>query len=86
MGARVRIVAEGSSFRMIHCQAYGYAVVEVRNGYVYSTDPHHARHARDDSAGMEAVATESGWISELEARRQFDSLVQTGQHLAKEIW
>lgn len=85
MEPRIRIVAQGSTFRMIYRQAYGYAVVEVRNGFVYSTDPHHTCCEHDTDDGMTDVAHQTGWTSETEARRKFDALVLTGRHLAKEI-
>ena len=86
MISHVRIVSERGTLRMIYCRALGYAVVEMRDGYVYSADPHHKCRAPDTAKGMQEVASVTGWTSEQNARRQFEELVDAGQRLARKIW
>ena len=86
MASRVSIVAEAGSFRTVHCHGRGYAVIEMRDGCVYSVDPHHTRCAPDNAAGIHCVVAETGWMSKPDARRQFNNLVSAGQRLARKIW
>jgi len=84
--AKVKVLDEQESWRLITDGTGRFAVIEARAGFVYSLDPHHAAEAKDGPAGMAAVVGPRGWKSRDDAQRLFDHMVRGEQELAERLW
>lgn len=83
---KITILREAENYRLIKDDQDRYAVVEVRNGRVYSLDVKDRAEAEDTPAGMIAVVGPKGWGPEPAARRRFRSAVRQERRLGEVIW
>lgn len=80
-------VKQHGSLRLVrHTDGDRAAVIEARDGKVYSLHAHDRREALDTPAGMLAVIGDDGWQPPQAANQRFDDLGRSGDDLAKEIW
>lgn len=89
----IDIIAETDSFRLIRRNGTKgetdrvFAVVESRNGKVWSLETHGPRHcAEDNETGMEKVVPPEGWQSAAMAKATFDEVASEGEIYPKVIW
>lgn len=82
----ITILREAENYRLIRDDQDRYAVVEVRNGRVYSLNVKHRAEAEDTPAGMIEVIGDDGWSPEAAARRRFRSIVRQERRLSEVIW
>lgn len=82
----IAVLREAENYRLIKDDRDRYAVVEVRNGRVYSLDVKNRAEAEDTPAGMMAVVGADGWGPEAAARRRFRSAVRQERRLSEVIW
>lgn len=83
----VDIIATHGSFRLIRDRASGrHAVVEARDGKVYSLSADDRGGEPDSPAGMARLVEPDGWRDEAQARAIFAEVADGGDHLAKTIW
>lgn len=84
---QVDIVAEHGSFRLIRDRASGrHAVVEARDGKVYSLSAADRGGEPDTPDGMARLVEPDGWRDEAQARAVFAEVTGSGEHLARTIW
>lgn len=82
----IEIVERADSFLLIsNCQG-AFAVVEARNGHVYSVHGHHRREAPYSEEGMVRVVGEDGWFDEESARETLRKAQGDGETYARIIW
>ncbi|SOD92136.1 hypothetical protein [Caenispirillum bisanense] len=83
----IAIVDQHASFRLIREAATGrHAVVEARDGKVYSLHGRDRAAEPDTPEGMARLVEPDGWRDETQARAVFDEVVKGGDDLAREIW
>lgn len=80
-----RVVQQEETYRLIADRG-GYAVVEVRNGRVYSLAAGGRAEADDTPEGMSTVVGSAGWMAENEARALFRSAVKGERRFGEIIW
>ena len=83
---KITILREAENYRLVRDDQERYAVVEVRNGRVYSLNVKNRAEAADTTAGMIEVIGSDGWGSEAAARRRFRSIVRQERRLSEVIW
>lgn len=74
--SRVEIIAEDEGFRLIGDGGGRFAVLEVRNGRVYSLHTHDRREGADDAAGMTRAVGADGWSGREEAESRYHDMVE----------
>ncbi|WP_142847048.1 hypothetical protein [Telmatospirillum sp. J64-1] len=84
--ARISILQQAGSLRLITDGNDRYALVETRNGHVYSLQGGTRREGPDTPEGMERVVGEDGWSDRATAERRFADLRDRGEDLSKVIW
>lgn len=85
--APVDIIDQHETFRLIRDTATGrHAVVEARDGRVYSLHGRDRASQEDTPEGMARLVEPDGWRDPAQARAVFDEAVRGGEDLAKEIW
>lgn len=82
----IRVLDYQESYRLITDGHGRYAVVEARNGHVYSLHGCHRREAPDGDEGMAKVVGQDGWFEECAARRCFDLAVKGEDHFRQMLW
>ncbi len=81
----VRIVHEVEPYRMVTDGEGRYAVLEARNGRVYTLDCHCRREAPDTPEGMEAAAR-GCWCGHGEAARRLLFMARSERRYGETIW
>lgn len=80
-------VAQRGSLRLVrHSDGDRAAVIEARDGKVYSLHTHDRREALDTPAGILAVIGADGWQPPQVARQRFEDLGRRGDDLSKDLW
>jgi hypothetical protein len=82
---RIRVIQEDEPYRLITDGRGHYAVIEARDGYVYSIHPHHRHEALDTPAGMVCVVGDQ-WCDRDEALKQYQLMVRRETRYAEIIW
>jgi hypothetical protein len=80
----IEIVEEHGSFLLIRAGSR-FAVVEKRAGRIYPMTPGEREGEPLSAEGLAAAMAEEGWLSEDQARRQFDELCDEGDGLARAL-
>ncbi|WP_207485110.1 hypothetical protein [Arenibaculum pallidiluteum] len=81
----IRIVHEAEPYRMIADALGRCAVIEARNGRVYSLDCPDRREADDTPEGMALVAA-GAWRSHEQAAERFLFMARGEKHYAETLW
>ncbi|HZH28131.1 MAG TPA: hypothetical protein VEY95_13205 [Azospirillaceae bacterium] len=81
----ISVVHEAAQYRMITDGNGRYAVIEVRNGLVYSLHPRDRREAPDTPEGMAAVAADQ-WCDHQKAGTRFVEMLRNETRYAETIW
>jgi hypothetical protein len=80
----MEIVEEHGSFLLIRAGSR-FAVVEKRAGRIYPMVAGERAGQPITAEGLATAMAEEGWVSEEEARRQFDELCDRGDRLARSL-
>lgn len=86
MDPDIKIVERADSLLLISDRNNRFAVVESRNGHVYSVHGHDRREAPFDEEGMARVVGDDGWFDEESARNAFRQAAGNGEAYARIIW
>jgi hypothetical protein len=81
----IKICHEAEPYRMITNGMGRYAVIEARNGRVYSLDGHDRHEAEDTPAGMAQVVGR-GWQDHERASRRFLHMARGEKHYGETLW
>ena len=81
----VTIVLEEEPYRLITDGDGHYAVIEARNGRVYSLHSHDRREASDTAEGM-AVVVGDGWREQSAAMKRFQYMTRREARYSELIW
>jgi hypothetical protein len=81
----VTIIREVEQYRLIADDQNRYAVIESRNGKVFSLHCHHRLEADDTAAGMEVVVCD-GWQEKELAVQRFQEMIGEEERLSEIIW
>lgn len=83
----VQVLEKAESYRLITDGEGHYAVIEARNGHVYSLESCHRHSADDTMEGMEQVVSQcDGWRDEETAWRRFLSMARSEERYSQIIW
>lgn len=82
----IDIIERADSFLLISDGKGRFAVVESRNGHVYSIHGHDRREAPFDEEGMRHVVGDDGWFDEDSARQALRQARGDGETFARVIW
>jgi hypothetical protein len=78
-------VHEAENYRLITDGRGHYAVVEVRDGWVYSLHSHARREAPDTPEGMAAVVGD-GWRERRRATERFLDMLRREKRYSEVLW
>jgi hypothetical protein len=81
----ITILHEVEPYRMITDGTGRYAVIEARNGRVYSLHGHDRREAPDTPEGI-ALVVGDGWRDRERASQRFLSMIRGEKRYSEEIW
>jgi hypothetical protein len=81
----VTIMLEEEPYRLITDGDEHYAVIEARDGRVYSLHSHDRQEATDTEEGMAAVVGD-GWREQGRALERFQYMTRREAHYSKLIW
>ncbi len=81
----LKIVHEVEPYRMVTDGRGHFAVLEARNGRVYTLHCHDRREAPDTPDGMEA-AVAGCWCEHEEAARRLLFMARSEKHYSETIW
>jgi hypothetical protein len=84
-GMAVTIVLEEDPYRLITDGDGHYAVIEARNGLVYSLHSHDRHEAPDTEEGMAAVVGD-GWREQGRAMERFQYMTRREARYSELIW
>lgn len=87
MTGKIDIIDTHGSFRLIRDTDSGrHAIIEERDGKVYTLHPRDRSGQPDTQEGMATLVEPDGWLDPAEAQIKFDEVTREGDDLAKEIW
>ncbi len=81
----IAIVHEADNYRLITDGDGHYAVIEVRDGWVYSLHSHARHEAPDTPEGMAAVVG-NGWCERKQAAERFLDMLRREKHYSEILW
>jgi len=81
----VKIVLEEEPYRLITDGDEHYAVIEARNGRVYSLHSHDRHEATDTKEGMAAVIG-NGWREKSKAMERYQYMTRREARYSELIW
>jgi hypothetical protein len=81
----VRIVLEEELYRLITDGDKHYAVIEARDGLVYSLHSHDRHEAPDTAEGMAAVVGD-GWREQNKAMERYQYMTRREARYSQTIW
>jgi hypothetical protein len=84
-GMAATIVLEEEPYRLITDGAEHYAVIEARNGFVYSLHCHGRHEAPDTAEGM-AIVVGDGWREQSVAMERFKFMTRREACYSELIW
>jgi hypothetical protein len=79
------IVLEDEPYRLITDGDERYAVIEARDGLVFSLDSHDRREAPDTSDGMAAVVGD-GWREQSVALKRYQYMIEYEARYSQVLW
>ncbi len=81
----VTIVLEEEPYRLITDGDEHYAVIEARDGLVYSLDSHDRHEAPDTSDGIAAVVGDD-WCEQSVAMKRYQYMIQYEARYSQVLW
>jgi hypothetical protein len=81
----ITIVLEEEPYRLITDGDENYAVIEARDGLVYSLHSHDRQEAPDTAEGMAAVVG-NGWREQSAAMKRFKYMIRCEARYSELIW
>jgi len=81
----IKIVLEEEPYRLITDGAGHYAVIEVRDGCVYSLHCHERHQAPDTPEGMAAVVGD-GWCERTRAMERYEYMTRRETRYGEMLW